>query len=181
MNNTEAIVEIKKVIAPEVIKTMIEYADKHCVKNLLIYDGKKEKLNKDHRNVKGVSLKPKSQEHTLVLSEIERVYTFYKAKFPFMRSNQIDQIDVLKYEKGGHFNLHVDYVTHLSRSLSIIINLNEDYEGGDLVFTDQKKIIVKRSSLKAGDVVFFPSNFLYPHLIEPVTNGTRYSIVSWLQ
>ena len=64
MNNTEAIVEIKKVIAPEVIKTMIEYADKHCVKNLLIYDGKKEKLNKDHRNVKGASLKPKSQEHT---------------------------------------------------------------------------------------------------------------------
>jgi len=73
------------------------------------------------------------------------------------------------------------YILRDKRLSNRYINLNEDYEGGDLVFTDQKKLIVKRSSLKAGDVVFFPSNFLYPHLIEPVTNGTRYSIVSWLQ
>jgi hypothetical protein len=25
----------------------------------------------------------------------------------------------------------------------------------------------------------FPSNFLYPHSVLPVTEGTRYSIVTW--
>jgi predicted 2-oxoglutarate/Fe(II)-dependent dioxygenase YbiX len=27
----------------------------------------------------------------------------------------------------------------------------------------------------------FPSNYLYPHRITPVTQGTRYSIVTWFQ
>ena len=33
--------------------------------------------------------------------------------------------------------------------------------------------------LNAGDLVIFPSNFLYPHKISPVTDGVRYSYVSW--
>ena len=69
----------------------------------------------------------------------------------------------------------------LPRSLSIIINLNSEYEGGALVFTDQKKRIIKKLNLSKGSIVFFPSNFLYPHGIEPVTKGKRYSIVAWLQ
>ena len=33
---------------------------------------------------------------------------------------------------------------------------------------------------KQGDVVIFPSLFLYPHKVEPVTKGTRYSYISWV-
>ena len=40
---------------------------------------------------------------------------------------------------------------------------------------------IKRLKLSAGSIVFFPSNFMYPHSIEPITKGTRYSIVAWLQ
>ena len=61
------------------------------------------------------------------------------------------------------------------------MNLNDDYEGGDLIFTDQKEYEVKRLKLGKGSIVFFPSNFMYPHSILPVTKGTRYSIVAWLQ
>ena len=32
---------------------------------------------------------------------------------------------------------------------------------------------------EAGDVIIFPSNFMYPHRVEPVTKGARYSYVSW--
>ena len=69
----------------------------------------------------------------------------------------------------------------MTRSLSVIINLNDDYKGGDLIFTDQKNNEIKRLKLDKGSVVFFPSNFMYPHGIEPITKGTRYSIVAWLQ
>ena len=31
-----------------------------------------------------------------------------------------------------------------------------------------------------GAVLIFPSNFMYPHKVEPVTKGTRYSYVSWV-
>ena len=61
------------------------------------------------------------------------------------------------------------------------MNLNDEYEGGDLVFRDQKNLEIKRLKLTAGSIIFFPSNFMYPHSIEPITKGTRYSIVAWLQ
>ena len=38
----------------------------------------------------------------------------------------------------------------------------------------------KEIQLKKGDVLVFPSNFLYPHKVEPVTKGLRYSIISWV-
>ena len=34
-------------------------------------------------------------------------------------------------------------------------------------------------NLKAGDLLLFPSNFLYPHRVLPVTKGVRHSYVSW--
>jgi predicted 2-oxoglutarate/Fe(II)-dependent dioxygenase YbiX len=33
--------------------------------------------------------------------------------------------------------------------------------------------------LKAGQLMVFPSNFLFPHKVETVTEGTRYSFASW--
>jgi len=42
-------------------------------------------------------------------------------------------------------------------------------------------IMFKDTQIKmnTGDVVIFPSNFLYPHKVNPVTKGVRYSCVSW--
>jgi Rps23 Pro-64 3,4-dihydroxylase Tpa1-like proline 4-hydroxylase len=76
-----------------------------------------------------------------------------------MTSNKINQIDLLKYEPGGKYEVHSDHYTDSPRHLSIILNLNEEYEGGDLIFTDQKNFEVKRLP----------------------TKGTRYSIVAWLE
>ena len=59
--------------------------------------------------------------------------------------------------------------------LSIIGLLNDDYEGGELIMCENKKIDTKK-----GDLIIFPSNFLYPHKVTPVTKGVRYSYVSWM-
>ena len=34
-------------------------------------------------------------------------------------------------------------------------------------------------NLNTGDLIIFPSNFMYPHSVEPIISGTRYSIVCW--
>ena len=34
--------------------------------------------------------------------------------------------------------------------------------------------------LKKGDLLIFPSIFLYPHKVEPVKKGIRYSFISWV-
>ena len=88
---------------------------------------------------------------------------------------------MLKYSKGGKYEVHTDHYSNTPRHLSIIINLNDNYEGGDLIFTDQQLKEIKRLKLGKGSVTFFPSNFMYPHSIQPITEGTRYSIVAWLQ
>ena len=182
MDHLEAVVEIKIVIGAEFTNKIISLIKKRADKNLLVAQ---DKLNTDIRNVKGYQLNFKTPTNLFywnyIKNEITRVYGFYKAKFPMMASSKINQIDLLKYNSGGKYNVHTDHYTNSPRHLSIIINLNEEYEGGDLIFTDQKKVEVKRIKLGKGSIVFFPSNFMYPHSIEPITKGVRYSIVSWLQ
>ena len=182
MDHLEAVVEIKNVIGAEFTNKIISLIKKRADKNLLVAQ---DKLNTDIRNVKGYQLNFKTPTNLFywdyIKNEITRVYGFYKAKFPMMASSKINQIDLLKYNSGGKYNVHTDHYTNSPRHLSIIINLNEEYEGGDLIFTDQKKVEVKRIKLGKGSIVFFPSNFMYPHSIEPITKGVRYSIVSWLQ
>ena len=181
MDHLEAIVEIKKVISNEYIDKIIPLIDKKAKKNLSVLGG----LNKNIRNVKGYSLNFDTPTNifywNFIKTEIERLYFYYKAKFPKMTSSKINQIDLLKYSIGGKYSVHTDHYTISPRHLSVIINLNDDYEGGDLIFTDQKEKEIKRLKLDKGSIVFFPSNFMYSHGIEPITKGTRYSIVAWLQ
>ena len=182
MDHLEAIVEIKNVVSPKFIDKIIPLVNHKAKKNMVIGLSS---LNKDIRKVKGYHLTFNTPTDlfywNIIKFEIERTYTFYKAKFPKMTSLKINQIDLLKYSPGGKYEIHTDNYTTSPRHLSIIINLNDGYEGGDLVFTDQQEKEIKRLKLGKGSIVFFPSNFMYPHSIEPITKGTRYSIVAWLQ
>ncbi len=72
-----------------------------------------------------------------------------------MTSHKINQIDLLKYSPGGKYEIHTDHFTNCPRHLSVIMNLNDDYEGGDLIFTDQKEKEIKRLKLNKGSIVFF--------------------------
>jgi predicted 2-oxoglutarate/Fe(II)-dependent dioxygenase YbiX len=181
MDHIEAIIEIKKIIDPEFIKKIIPLINHKAKKNLEIRRG----VDTNIRNVKGYTLNFDTPTNIFywnyIKQEIEKLYVYYKAKFPKMASDTINQIDLLKYTPGGKYNVHTDHYSTTRRVLSVIINLNDNYEGGDLIFTDQKEKEIKRLKLDKGSIVFFPSNFIYPHSIEPITKGTRYSIVAWLQ
>ena len=90
-----------------------------------------------------------------------------------MTSSLVHQIDLLKYGPGGKYDVHTDNSTYTSRTLSVIMNMNDTYEGGDLIFTDQKENEITRYKLGKGSIIFFPSNFIYPYSIQPITKGKR--------
>ena len=182
MDHLDAIVKINNCLNSKFLERIISLTKTRANKYLGITA--KAIIKKDERNVKGHMLIKDSPTNiyywNIIQAEITRLYPLYKAKFPLMHSTRIKQIDLLKYKVGGLYHSHVDSSTDTFRTLSIIINLNDDYKGGDLIFTNQKSQPIHRLKLGAGDIVFFPSNFLYPHAIEPITKGTRYSIVTWI-
>lgn len=74
---------------------------------------------------------------------------------------------------------HVDGVLEengMVRFASVIIALNGDYEGGEIVFPEQDVKI----KLKAGQVLFFPPHWSHPHESLELHGTYRYTINTWL-
>lgn len=84
--------------------------------------------------------------------------------------------NILKYSGGQEYKEHFDGTTDSGRSISAILYLNDDYEGGELEFP----YFDLRFKPVGGSIYLFPSNFAYAHIAHPVTNGTKYAIVTWI-
>ena len=83
--------------------------------------------------------------------------------------------DLLKYDVVCFYKPHVDSFKDHPRAVSCSFVLNDDYEGGEFAFFDRGLTY----KIEKGSCIMFPSNFMYPHEVTPVTSGTRYSIVTW--
>jgi len=80
---------------------------------------------------------------------------------------------LLKYEEGDFLTCHSDFQAEAG-SITMSYIINDDYEGGDMIFWKGYKMNNKRNSLH-----IFPSSFIFPHEVTPVTKGTRYSAITW--
>ena len=88
----------------------------------------------------------------------------------------------IKYKQTNDMTEHCDHVRHVFDgkrkgipTVSIVGSLSDDYEGGYLRFWDKEDYFLGK-----GEVIFFPSNFLYPHRVTEITRGVRYTFVSWV-
>ena len=87
-----------------------------------------------------------------------------------------------RYHKNQLMKEHCDHIHSLFEGkvrgipiLSVIGALNNNYEGGEFVLFKDKEY-----KIKAGEILIFPSLFLYPHKVMPVTKGTRYTYITWV-
>ena len=87
----------------------------------------------------------------------------------------------LKYNKGGGYIRHVDACTEYHKHISCVLLLNDDFEGGEFAFFGDSDIDEYTPEFNKGDMILFPSNYLYPHTIKPITSGTRYVIATWFR
>lgn len=99
----------------------------------------------------------------------------YKEKFPLCEIQEDSGYELLRYKEGQFYTTHTDSFRERPRAVSCSFALNDDYEGGEFAFFNRELTY----KLKKGSCIMFPSNFMYPHEIMPVTSGTRYSIVTW--
>jgi len=92
---------------------------------------------------------------------------------------EIFDIEILKYENTGFYTWHVDHFATIPRTMSCILLLNNDYEGGNLCFRNPDGSGEWEVEVKPNRMIIWPSNFLFPHTVKPVTKGKRYSVVAW--
>jgi predicted 2-oxoglutarate/Fe(II)-dependent dioxygenase YbiX len=145
-------------------------------------------VNKKIRNTQAVHLPvviSKKLAQIDAISILAYINPFYEVT---VRDREPSQ--VLHYGVGGHYIPHVDAETlykdeigldmwekTLDRDLSVVYFLNDDFEGGELVFPALDLVIKP----EAGKLVCFPSDHHYIHGVNPVTSGHRYTIVTWMR
>jgi len=104
----------------------------------------------------------------------------YRQKHPDFVCQRHTDFRLNKYSYGGFMSRHVDNIHHSHGQeygypqVSSLLFLNDNYKGGQL------KISNTTYNTKKGSAIIFPSNFMFPHEVNLVTEGTRYSIVTWL-
>lgn len=86
-----------------------------------------------------------------------------------------------KYEVGASMSEHCDHIHSIFPGeprgvpiLTVLGCISEGEGGGNLVLAG------KKIRLEAGDLLLFPSGFMYPHYVTPVSAGTRITFVSWV-
>lgn len=99
----------------------------------------------------------------------------YNEKFPLALIQEDSGYELLRYKEGQFYVQHTDSFKARPRAVSCSFILNDDYEGGEFAFFNREL----KYKPKKGSCIMFPSNFMYPHEIMPVTSGTRYSVITW--
>lgn len=139
----------------------------------------------------------------LLADAIRKIKIKYVDEYPkykkFINKNSGEIYDVFEdiggklliqhYPENGNMGEHTDHSsqrnyiktnkridTEFSHAqLSIIIMLNDDYNGGEFVIGD------KVFEGESGAAIVFPAGFMYPHKVNIVRNGERWSCAAWLR
>lgn len=86
-----------------------------------------------------------------------------------------EAFNFVKYEGAGtHFRIHADHGPTYVTTVSIVVYLNDDYEGGQIWFPRLDNLVLKP---KTGDIVVFPSTYIYEHASQDMISGTKYAVV----
>ncbi|HTQ14520.1 MAG TPA: 2OG-Fe(II) oxygenase [Rhizomicrobium sp.] len=106
-----------------------------------------------------------------ILPEVQKVHQF--------KVTRMERYIVSCYtaEAGGHFRQHRDNTTKgtAHRRFAVSINLNDDFEGGELSFPEYGPRSFK---MPAGTAVVFSCSLL--HAVSPVTRGRRFAFLPFL-
>jgi hypothetical protein len=195
MNLLSNILIEPQVLTPEALQELQEHARNSSTTDLSVFDPDKTNatgetswiVDKDIRDTQIIEFGPLFPKIEELFKNIVKhiINPFYGIE---VWDSEVPQF--LRYGVGGHYSPHIDgrsiwvapngdkiWRKSTDRSLSAVLYINDDFEGGEFAFPDLH-IQVKP---KPGLLVCFPSDQNYLHSVLPVTQGTRYSIVTWMR
>lgn len=126
-----------------------------------------------------------SESEEALTDLVKRSYLELVAPFFGKEIRWLEKPQLLRYEPGGYYAPHSDADMYdeptrlwkriVDRDLSLLIYLDDDFKGGELIFPNFNY----RLRPRAGMLVAFPSDSRYFHGAMPVTEGVRHALVSW--
>ena len=105
----------------------------------------------------------------------------YISVYDKIKSKDFTDFRINRYGQGGFMKQHIDGIHHSHGQkqgyphLTSLLFLNDDYEGGEFVLCGDKYI-----EKIQGSAVVFPSSFMFPHEVKEVTEGKRFSVMTWI-
>ncbi|MEV6239894.1 2OG-Fe(II) oxygenase [Lentzea sp. NPDC051838] len=112
----------------------------------------------------------KARTERRLIPEIQKAFQF--------QATRVERWIIACYEEtGGHFKAHRDNTTKATahRRFAVTINLNDDFEGGELRFPEYGR---RTYRAKPGDALVFSCSLL--HEVTPIEKGTRYCTLPFL-
>ena len=194
MNLLSKVLIAPKVISQEGIDALVNHMKTSKTEDLSVFDPDKSNqtretewiTDKRTRDTQIAPIEPVFPQVNELMHHIVKqvINPFYQFE---VDSSEVPQL--LCYGVGGHYQPHIDgegvwtapdqtqlWRKTVDRDLSMVLYLNDEFEGGDFVFSD----LHIRIRPEPGMLVCFPSNRYYTHGVEPVTKGNRYSMVTWM-
>jgi hypothetical protein len=127
------------------------------------------------------NLGPRNEDNAELLDLHQEIYEKLKkcvddyAAYWGINVTYYEAFNFVKYEgQGSHFNIHADHGPKYNCTVSAVIYINDDYQGGELKFPRMDNLTYKP---KVGDIVLCPSNYIYEHASLPIESGTKYCVV----
>ena len=169
----------ENVISDEQIKGVLDYP---WTWSASTYSSHKGKNNNSEERVKmdEVWVKEENRPYPSLRESVLKSMRFYGEEHELFSCIHHTDFRINKYCTGGFMSLHIDNIHHSHGQSygypqsSVLLFLNDDYEGGEIIVAGN---IYKPAK---GSALVFPSNFMFPHEVKTVTEGERWSVISWL-
>jgi hypothetical protein len=174
----------ENVFSEDMCNKFIDYTNKNVKNHLKLGKGQNVQGYEDLLKFDNPFIKPISSKIIDIGKFINKKYMI---PFGTYGNYNIETIALRKID--GPTRLHIDGPTYNMsgldvsesfdqiRTLSVIIALNGDYDGGEIVFPCQNF----KTKLKQGEAIVFPPYWTHPHYTEDLKNNTfRYTINTWL-
>lgn len=167
-------------VPPSITQTLLSNKSSDYSEALVGYDDSQTVT--DHRKTKWLTLP--SDVHANLYRTIYQIHEQHLMPVYDSTAVHVEPPQFLRYDVDEHYDVHNDSESWVNgrlqrvveRDISVLLYLNDDYEGGQIEFTKLGLTLKPKS----GMLLAFPSYLEFEHKVHPVTKGVRYTIVSWI-
>jgi len=167
------------IFSEQELKTIIDYCDSKGTQEATTFAGLQRDLRKSE-----IKFHQRNIDNGWIFDRLNTLIEFINEKYYRFDLNGYNYFQYTKYNKTGKYGWHMD--THLgadnrdqTRKLSLSIQLNDDYTGGEFMINEGEEKKAFTVPMKKGRAVLFPSFLI--HRVSPIKKGIRKSLVVWVQ